>query len=186
MGRVGRVCAVALAGMLAIVPVAGCGKKAEEAGRGGAGRVPDAREAAPPGPGALVIRGIRLGMKIDDVPAALKGAGVDISDGKGGEYAVEAAPGRYVFTDTDDVVVLADRGKSVYQATFFRTLFDAADLTPEAFAEEVRRAYSLPALSPTEAGWYYQDPSGYRLWILRDKKKVRLESIAAAAEGGSR
>ncbi len=176
-----------MAMILVMLCVVGCTDKTKSTAQSGSADVPAAahpKSAGDTGPGVLKIKGVSLGMNIDDVPAALRAAGVKLkaSDEIIKVSGVKGVDDGYLFASSAGVYVHGNLEKAVTSMRFHSEVFAASEMTLDAFAEKLAADYGIPKFDGGTDGRQYNDPSGYRVRILAPSKKVTVERIPAAAK----
>lgn len=155
----------------------GC-EKAKEAAQ-------EVAKAAKAEPKVLKVKGLYLGMNIDEVPAILKNLlpKHEVSQVKGDrhEYVVKIDAGL-------GGAIIANKDKKVEVMSFSRAivddLFNSADMDAKSYAEKFMSSYNIPNMEPVPGKdwWQYTSPDGFKVSINAKYKITTIEKIAKEAE----
>ena len=150
--------------------------------------IPDAAPA-----GAILVKGLWIGMNINTVPAILKeklagkknclGMDVVVKDVQNG-----LIPGSLcVFVLPDGGVITAGADRKVnsisLSAPLVGLMFNADNMEASAFVKEFMNAYKIPSMKPSDnwQNWIYTSEDGVKVTISQDKS-ILIEKAASKSE----
>lgn len=154
-------------------------------------------------PKVLKVKGLWLGMNIDEVPAILKKqlpkwSVSGVKDLSKGYYYIPGLisgliePGSRFIVEVGGEIemgahVVADKDKKVSGFMFgyaVDDLFNSADMDAKSFAQKFVSSYNIPKMKPSSdmQSWEYTSPDGFKVSINTKFKFLTIAKVASERE----